>query len=159
MKPDQFLVQRLCDLIWLPGGEGEGWLSLWRRTTLKQLLEHPPISEYIDENLRMSKDDLLRHRAMGEDLPESIQGLDEDWDLGRARYFYDQIVAGRSLDPISVDNQCNHGHIYAVPVLIDGHHRLGASLIGGARTIPVHYGGRCDLKAYLTGRRKTCPMD
>jgi hypothetical protein len=117
------------------------------------------MTEYVDENLRIPKDQLLRYRAAGEYLGESFQATDDVWDIRRARFFYDQLLAGATLDPINLDNVCCGVHIYAQPVIIDGHHRLGASLIAGVRTILVHYGGRIDLRDYLTGRRRTCPAD
>jgi hypothetical protein len=86
-------------------------------------------------------------------------GFDDNWHLGRVRFFVEQLHAGVKLDPISVDNVCNRGHVYAVPVLLDGHHRLAASCIAGARTIAASYGGRVDLRRYLTGDRATIPTD
>ncbi len=82
---------------------------------------------------------------------------DDPWHLGRVRYFFDQLQAGKKLDPICVDNMCDAGHIYAVPVIIDGRHRLVASHLAGVRTIAASYGGRVDLRDYLIGLRKTQP--
>lgn len=79
------------------------------------------------------------------------------WDYGRIRFFYEQLLTGVRLDAIEVDNECNWGRIYPVPVLLDGHHRLGAAHLAGTRTIRVSYAGRLDLLRYLTGARKTCP--
>lgn len=79
------------------------------------------------------------------------------WDYGRIRYFYERVLAGKTLDAIEIDNECNYGRIYPVPVLLDGHHRLAASHLAGAPIILVSYGGRLDLLRYLTGARKTCP--
>lgn len=82
---------------------------------------------------------------------------DDDWHLGRVRYFFEQLQAGKSLDPICIDNMCDAGRVYAVPIIIDGCHRFVASHLAGARTIAASYGGRVDLRDYLTGRRKTLP--
>ena len=80
------------------------------------------------------------------------------WDYGRIRHFYEQLLAGVTLDAIEVDNECNWERIYPIPILLDGHHRLAASHLAGAATILVSYGGRLDLLRYLTGARKTCPV-
>ena len=79
------------------------------------------------------------------------------WDYGRIRFFYEQILAEAALDAIEIDNVCGHGYIYPVPIVLDGHHRLAASHLAGARIILASYGGRIDLLRYLTGARKTCP--
>lgn len=81
------------------------------------------------------------------------------WDYGRIRFFYEQLLARVTLDAIQIDNECNWGRIYPVPVLLDGHHRLAASHLAGARTIRASYAGRVDLLRYLTGTRKTCPVE
>lgn len=78
------------------------------------------------------------------------------WDLGRIRYFYERIVTGQGVDPIDVDNICAHGRVYPIPTVIDGHHRLIAAVVARAR-IPMQYGGRVDLRDYLTGRRRRPP--
>ena len=155
-KISLILVERLCDLYWFKGSS-----VLWRELTVEKLLQHDPIDQYIDEKLRVYREDVSGYRELEGTLPlpEGFEGLDDDWHIGRARFFYDQLLAGDTLDPISLDNVCNGSHIYAMPVVIDGHHRLGASLLAGVPTIPAYYGGRTDLLSYLTGRRKTCPID
>lgn len=80
------------------------------------------------------------------------------WDYGRIRHFYERLLAGETLDPIQIDNECDFGRIYPIPVLIDGHHRLAASHLAAAPIILVSYSGRLDLLRYLTGSRKTCPV-
>lgn len=90
-------------------------------------------------------------------VEEFARPNDNPWHLGRVRYFFDQLQAGKKLDPICVDNMCDAGHIYAVPVIIDGCHRLVASHLAGARTIAASYGGRVDLRDYLTGLREALP--
>ena len=79
------------------------------------------------------------------------------WDYGRIRYFYECLLSGEKLDAIMVDNECDRGHIYPVPVLLDGHHRLAASHLARAPIIHVNYSGRLDLLRYLTGARRTYP--
>jgi hypothetical protein len=150
MRPSKILVKRLCDLYWpveLPADQG---LSIWRKTSVEELLRHKPHKEFIGEESRywakLVGGTRVKHTA-----------LTDDWDLRRTRFFFDEIRAGRKLDPISIDNMCRGRHIYPQPIVIDGHHRLGASLIAGARTILAHYGGLVSLREYLTGRRRDYP--
>ena len=76
---------------------------------------------------------------------------DTEYHLGRIRYFLDHLTTGADLDPIEVDNQCDNGHIYPIPILDDGNHRFAAYIIAGRATIPANYGGRVDLLEYLEG--------
>lgn len=110
-----------------------------RAMTIEKILTYPSQPVYVSDAARTRKQPT---RA---------------WDYGRIRFFYEQLLAGVQLDAIEVDNECNWGRIYPVPVLLDGHHRLAASHLAGARTICVSYAGRVDLLRYLTGARKTCP--
>jgi len=111
-----------------------------RTMTVAKILTYPVQSVYVSNEARTRKQPT---RA---------------WDYGRIRHFYEQLLAGETLDAIQVDNECNWGRIYPVPVLLDGHHRLAASHLVGAPIILVSYGGRIDLLRYLTGARKTCPV-
>lgn len=129
------IVERLWELYVWP----ERQLPM-RRMTLKKLRHFPSQPTYVSDEKRTWKQPT---RA---------------WDYGRIRFFCEQLLAGMALDAIEVDNECNWGRIYPIPVLIDGHHRLAASHLVGARTIRVSYSGRLDLLRYLTGRRKTCPV-
>jgi hypothetical protein len=60
-------------------------------------------------------------------------------------------------DPISVDNHCHYGHVYPVPEIMDGWHRFYAHQFLGRERIPTLYGGRVDLKDYLSGKRDKPP--
>ena len=110
-----------------------------RKMTIEKLLTYPSQPVYVSDEARTRKQP---SRA---------------WDYGRIRHFYELLLAGDQLDAIEVDNECEWGRIYPVPVLLDGHHRLAASHLAGAPIIRVNYGGRIDLLRYLTGKRKTCP--
>lgn len=114
--------------------------DLRKGLTAKSILVHPPQPEFREDAPRWF------------DTPE-----ERLWDLGRIRYFYDQIKAGQKIDPIDVDNQCSHGRVHPVPIVLDGHHRLIAAVVARAR-IPVSYGGRVDLLDYLTGKRRHPPV-
>lgn len=128
------LVERLWELYAWP----ERNLPM-RSMTIERLLTYPSQPAYVSDAARTRKQPT---RA---------------WDYGRIRYFYEQLLAGCTLDAIEVDNACDWGRIYPIPVLLDGHHRLAAARLAGTRTIRVSYGGRLDLLRYLTGARKTCP--
>jgi len=93
------------------------------------------------------------------DLVRSRKQPSLAWDYGRIRFFYEQLLAGVTLDAIEVDNECDWGRIYPIPILLDGHHRLAAAHLAGSERILVSYGGRLDLLRYLTGARKTCPVN
>ena len=110
-----------------------------RKMTVAKLLIYPAQPAYVS------------------DLERTRKKPTRAWDYGRVRHFYERLLAGETLDAIQVDNKCDGGHIYPVPVLLDGHHRLAASHLAGAPIILVSYGGRLDLLRYLTGARKTCP--
>jgi hypothetical protein len=77
----------------------------------------------------------------------------------RIRHFMDRLLAGEELDPITIDNYCDGGHIYAHPIVDDGNHRLLAHILIGRETIQAEYGGRIDLLNFLQGRRKNPPID
>ena len=136
MTPSEILVDRLVATYEWPNDDPQS--APFRRLTLEEVLGHRPVAAYLDDHSRI---------------------VDEAWHIGRVRFFYDELRAGRVLDPISIDNRCDRGHIYPEPILLDGHHRLAASVIAGSRTILAWYGGRLDLLAYLTGGRRTCPSD
>ena len=129
------LVERLWDLYSWPE-----WNLPMRKMTIAKLLTYRAQPVYVSDLARTRKQPT---RA---------------WDYGRIRHFYERLLAGETLDAIQVDNECNGGRIYPVPVLLDGHHRLAASRLAGATIILVSYGGRVDLLRYLTGARKTCPV-
>lgn len=128
------LVARLWELYAWP----ERGLPM-QKMTIQKLLTYPTQPVYVSDVARTRKQ------------PK------RSWDYGRIRFFYEELLANKTLDAIEVDNQCDFGHIYPVPVLLDGHHRLAASHLAGARIILVSYAGRIDLLRYLTGKRKTCP--
>lgn len=132
--PTKVLVTRLWELYPWP----EQNLPM-RKMTVQKLLTYRAQSAYVCDKARTRK---RPPRA---------------WDYGRIRHFYERLLAGETLDAIEVDNVCNFGQIYPVPLLLDGHHRLAASHLARAPNILVHYGGRVDLLRYLTGARKTCP--
>jgi hypothetical protein len=133
-KLDRLLVARLWDLYAWP----EFNLPM-REMTVEKLLRYCAQPTYVSDDAR------------------TLKRPTRSWDYGRIRHFYEQLMAGKELDAIEVDNRCDYGCIYPEPVLIDGHHRLAASHLAGARIVLASYSGRVDLLRYLTGARKTCP--
>ena len=131
---DKVIVERLWSLYAWPE-----WNLPMRGMTVEKILTYCAQPDYVSDEARTRK---RPSRA---------------WDYGRIRFFYEQCLAGVTLDAIEVDNVCGHGHIYPEPTVLDGHHRLAASHLAGARVILASYGGRVDLLRYLTGARKTCP--
>jgi hypothetical protein len=131
---DTLLVERLWELYPWPE-----WKLPMRGMTVEKLLNYRARPKYVS------------------DVTRTIKQPPRAWDYGRIRFFYEEVLAGRALDPVEVDNVCEGGRIYPIPALNDGHHRLAGSHLAGARTIRAFYAGRVDLLRYLTGRRKTCP--
>lgn len=136
---DQMTTKVLVERLWALYAWPERNLPM-RGMTITKLLSYPVQSAYVCDMKRTRKQPT---RA---------------WDYGRIRHFYEELLAGRVLDAIEVDNVCNFGRIYPEPVLLDGHHRLAASHLAGAPSIRVSYSGRLDLLRYLKGARKTCPL-
>lgn len=79
--------------------------------------------------------------------------------LGRIHYFINRLLLGEELDPVEIDNACAGRYILPIPILLDGHHRLCAAVIVGERTIQTNYGGRVDVKNWLSGRRAQRPKE
>jgi len=92
------------------------------------------------------------------DLVRSRKQPSLAWDYGRIRFFYEQLLAGVTLDAIEVDNVCQGGRILPEPQVLDGHHRLAASHLAATEHIAVEYAGRLDLLRYLTGARASVPL-
>ena len=127
-----------------------------------RLWERYPWPEWNLPMRGMTIEKLLRYRARPvyvSDAARTEKQPTRAWDYGRIRHFYERLLAGDTLDAIEVDNACDGGRSYPDPelVLIDGHHRLAAARLAGAKVILARYGGRVDLLRYLTGARRTCP--
>ena len=134
MNPSKLHVERLWELYTWPE-----WNLPMRGMTVEKILTYRAQPDYVSDAVRTRKQPT------------------RTWDYGRIRFFYERLLAGDTLDAIAVDNVCDHGRIYPEPILLDGHHRLAASYLAGARIIRATYGGRVDLLRYLTGARTTCP--
>ncbi len=131
---DKLLVARLWPLYPWPE-----WNLPMQQMTIAKLLTYRAQPAYVSDDARTRKQPT---RA---------------WDYGRIRFFYERLLAGDTLEAIEVDNRCGDKCIYPEPIVLDGHHRLAASHLAGAKIILASYGGRADLLRYLTGARKTCP--
>lgn len=130
----------IVDRLWRLYGWPEAIFPM-RGMTPEKLCKYKAVSEYVEDFNRLVSDD----------------GGYLDWHYGRMRYFFEEFRAGRTVDPIEIDNVCDRGHIYPIPIVLDGHHRLAGAYLAGARIIPATYGGLVSLRQYLTGRRKTAP--
>ncbi len=110
------------------------------------------------EEFKLKARDLRGVAPIAEFLPEDKRvTVPRSWHIGRVRHFYDLIKAGQAPDPITVDNVCYENYISPAPVVLDGHHRLVASVLAKALTIPAHYSGRVDVLDYLMGKRLRVP--
>lgn len=83
-----------------------------------------------------------------------------EWDIGRIRYFWEELDRGRTLDPVAVKGwEESRGHLFGNPVLVDGHHRLCAANLFGLERIPAEWlAGPLEVLSWLKGRRKTDPL-
>ena len=131
MRTEHVLVDRLWSLYAWPV-----WILPMRGVTLKTLQRYPSQPYYATDYNRT---------------------YPRNWHYGRIRFFVDELLDGRVLDPIEIDNVCDGGYVYPVVDLVDGHHRLAASRLTRTKTILAHYGGRVDLLNYLKGRSNICP--
>lgn len=72
----------------------------------------------------------------------------KEWHVGRIKYF---INHPEKITPISIDNDCSGGLISGIPIILDGHHRLIASIIRNDINIKAYYSGLISTLDYLTG--------
>jgi hypothetical protein len=78
------------------------------------------------------------------------------WNRGRVRYFYDLLICGEEIDPISIDNQCRQyraGHPiqWGGPFIDDGHHRFAAAILARKRKIKASLSGLLSTHRWLRG--------
>jgi hypothetical protein len=83
----------------------------------------------------------------------SEAGHPDDWPLekhaGRIRFLMTSV---KDLEtPIVLDSRCDHGYVYANPVMIDGWHRYFAHRALGSKKIPVAFSGLVKFADYLRG--------
>lgn len=72
----------------------------------------------------------------------------KEWHVGRIKYF---INHPEKITPISLDNDCSGGFISGYPIILDGHHRLIASILRQDKYIEAYYSGLVTTVDYLTG--------
>lgn len=78
------------------------------------------------------------------------------WNRGRVRYFYDMIICGEEIDPISIDSQCRQYRAgcpitWGGPFIDDGHHRFAAAILARKRKIRASLGGLVTTHRWLRG--------
>lgn len=99
---------------------------------IKELRKYDPIETFVDEDFRPNR---------------------RSWHIGRVRFFYEELMAGRMLDSIKIwgTNKL---------IISDGYHRVAAAILAHSYMIHAHYVG--EQKMYdklhisLTG---TLPLD
>lgn len=96
---------------------------------------------------------MVQQGTSEEATPYGDRELSPSWHAERIRFLM------RHLDdqaPIYIDCFCDGPNILAIPVIVDGWHRLHAHWALGRKTIPIHFGGRVDL---LEGTTDELPTD
>ena len=78
------------------------------------------------------------------------------YDLGRVHHMYNQLKAGKSLDPVELD-WIWMGFSPARLDLLDGHHRFVAHILARKKRIPAIHGGPVDALEWLKGERSSAP--
>jgi hypothetical protein len=78
-----------------------------------------------------------------------------EWHAARIRFIAQSKVD--LVSPITIDCMCNAGSILAIPVIVDGWHRLHAHWFLRRKSIPATFGGRLDLWDYLRGASSIVP--
>lgn len=82
------------------------------------------------------------------------------WHIRRVLYF---IKHPDEIRDIEIDNLCDGYYICPIPVIVDGNHRLLAAIWlnirGEMDVVHCRYGGRDDLREYLTGASDTLPLE
>lgn len=75
---------------------------------------------------------------------------DDAYHLGRVRYFMDQFIAQKEVEPIEIDCLWSRESPDR-PDLIDGHHRLCGAIIAAMPEIPAYLGGPMEMIDWLKG--------
>lgn len=144
MLTSLILTSRLRAAYWPP------WCRLIRLDTVRRAR---PIAEYVDEH-----DPRRRNRFSNKD--GQICSINR-YDVGRIRYFMDELEAGRPIDAIRIDTEWSYAHWPYRPLgayVDDGHHRFMAAVFLRRRRIPAKVDGLVDLKEWLTGERQRWPL-
>lgn len=99
------------------------------------------------------KEDLFLGTPHREDGYEDERFRDEKYHIGRVLWFAELLLTDEELvSPVEIDNVCDRSHIYPIPVILDGYHRIAAAVFAQRPTIRAHYGGRVDVLRYLEGK-------
>ncbi len=78
----------------------------------------------------------------------------KEWHIGRIIYF---INNPEKITPIDIDNLCDAGNIYPIPIITEGNHRFLASIIRNDKYISAYYSGLVNLLKYLKGETNNKP--
>ncbi|TXH08150.1 MAG: hypothetical protein E6R04_11310 [Spirochaetes bacterium] len=129
-KPDTILVARLKKLYWPK--------DVFGMYKLPAVLAAVPVSRFANEG--------------------SKKRTQDEYNLGRVRYFYDKFKQGKKVDPIAID----FSYIGFVPinlVLHDGHHRFAAAVLAEQERIKAFCAGPVTEIEYLTGKQKNTTLE
>lgn len=131
---DHILVQRLCEYVDYEDPWGCGF--------------HPKLVRHGTDRLRRCyTDDDMRRRTRW--TPE----------MHAARIRFIMESQKDLASPIEMDCVCDHGHVYAQPLILDGWHRFFAHRALRSKRIPVSFSGRVDLLKYLRGDTNKKPEE
>lgn len=84
--------------------------------------------------------------------------LDQNYDAGRVHFMLRQLKAGDPLDPIEIEATW-HGFSPNGITVLDGHHRLAASVLARKRRIPASVGGLVKARDWLVGTTNVYPFE
>ena len=82
---------------------------------------------------------------------------DDEYHPARVKDMVNRMRTGWVPDPIELDCTCSGGRVLDEVELLDGHHRVIASMFYPKDTITAHYGGTVDLLEWLRGDTDTHP--
>lgn len=106
---------------------------------------------------RFTLEHVLRSRPR-EFEHETTRMHDRGYDAGRIHFLLLQLRSGAELTPIELDMSW-HGSSVTGLVVIDGHHRLVAHVLGRKRHIPASVSGLVSMIEWLRGERRKCPIE
>lgn len=89
---------------------------------------------------------------------DSEKRSQDEYNLGRVRYFYDKFKQGKKVDPIAIDFSYS-GFVATELVLWDGHHRFAAAVLAEQERIEAFCAGPVLEIEYLTGKRKNTTLE
>lgn len=136
---------------------------MWRSRVSKGMKAHrvliSRLTKYYDPFAalglqRAEVESLMRSVSADDEFVPDKAGWSQARHASRIRYFADKPCA----NPIEIDNDCSSGW-FGPPIVIDGHHRLCASILKRRRSIAATYGGLVAGLRWLEGKQKKDPFE